>query len=125
MYPGDPSTPGYPAYENSHRSVQANKPSIPSLPISWRNAERLLEEIATSPSNLQLNGFVSARRVKLINQGQPLPFVSSVPFDKHLLVHEKVTPIWNTMAVIPGHVKDEVVVIGNHRDGMTYMIDIF
>lgn len=29
----------------------------------------------------------------------------------------KVTPIWNAMAVIPGIIKDEVVVIGNHRDG--------
>jgi N-acetylated-alpha-linked acidic dipeptidase len=26
-------------------------------------------------------------------------------------------PIWNTMAVIPGHIRDEVVIIGNHRDG--------
>ena len=34
-----------------------------------------------------------------------------------MLVDTKVTPIWNTMAVIPGHIKDEVVVVGNHRDG--------
>jgi hypothetical protein len=33
-------------------------------------------------------------------------------------VDQKVTPIWNTMAYIPGHVKDEIVVVGNHRDGM-------
>jgi N-acetylated-alpha-linked acidic dipeptidase len=33
------------------------------------------------------------------------------------LVDTKVTPIWNTMAAIPGHIKNEVVVIGNHRDG--------
>jgi hypothetical protein len=32
-------------------------------------------------------------------------------------VDEKVTPIWNVMGVIPGHVKNEVVVIGAHRDG--------
>lgn len=31
-------------------------------------------------------------------------------------VDTKVTPIWNTMAVIPGHIPDEVVVLGNHRD---------
>lgn len=31
-------------------------------------------------------------------------------------VDEKVTPIWNTMAVIPGHIRDEVVLVGNHRD---------
>lgn len=32
-------------------------------------------------------------------------------------VDDKVTPIWNTMGVLPGHIKNEVVVIGNHRDG--------
>lgn len=38
---------------------------------------------------------------------------------RKLTVDDKVIPIWNTMGVIPGHIKDEVVVIGNHRDGMT------
>ena len=36
---------------------------------------------------------------------------------KFYLVDTKVTPIWNTMAAIPGHITDEVVLIGNHRDG--------
>lgn len=31
-------------------------------------------------------------------------------------VDTRVMPIWNTMAVIPGHIKDEVVIVGNHRD---------
>jgi N-acetylated-alpha-linked acidic dipeptidase len=31
-------------------------------------------------------------------------------------VNTRVMPIWNTMAVIPGHITDEVVVMGNHRD---------
>lgn len=29
----------------------------------------------------------------------------------------KVTKIYNVMAAIPGHIKDEVVMVGNHRDG--------
>jgi hypothetical protein len=29
----------------------------------------------------------------------------------------KITKIYNTMAVIPGHIADEVVMVGNHRDG--------
>ena len=33
------------------------------------------------------------------------------------IVSTKVIPIWNTMGVIPGHIKDEVVFVGNHRDG--------
>ena len=46
MYPGDPTTPGYPSYENSTRTDGVNIPAIPSLPISWNNAKVLLDEIA-------------------------------------------------------------------------------
>ncbi|KAH9060978.1 Zn-dependent exopeptidase [Lactarius vividus] len=88
IYPGDPTTPGYPSYENSTRTNGSNIPSIPSLPISWANAKVLLEEIDGKN-----------RPVKLTNH-----------------VDNKITPIWNTMGVIPGHIKDEVVVVGNHRD---------
>jgi N-acetylated-alpha-linked acidic dipeptidase len=88
MYPGDPTTPGYPSYENSTRTDSASIPSIPSLPISWANAKVLLEEIDGKN-----------RPIKLTNH-----------------VDTKVTPIWNTMGVIPGHIKDEVVFVGNHRD---------
>ncbi|KAI0346834.1 Zn-dependent exopeptidase [Trametopsis cervina] len=90
MYPGDPTTPGYPAYENSTRTDGKNIPSIPSLPISWVNARTLLQEISEGGKN------------------------RTVFFANH--VDTRVMPIWNTMGVIPGHIKDEVVVIGNHRD---------
>lgn len=35
-------------------------------------------------------------------------------------VDTKPTKIWNTYAAIPGHIADEVVMVGNHRDGMFY-----
>ncbi|KAF8518670.1 Zn-dependent exopeptidase [Hysterangium stoloniferum] len=89
LYPGDPTTPGYPSYENSPRTEGANIPKIPSLPISWANALKLGEALGK-------NGTV---KVRLVND-----------------VDTKITPIWNTMAVIPGHIKSEVVVLGNHRD---------
>ncbi|EIW82081.1 Zn-dependent exopeptidase [Coniophora puteana RWD-64-598 SS2] len=90
LYPGDPSTPGYPSYENATRGESPSKPTIPSLPISWANAEVLLEE------------------AKLGDEGRTIRLVNNVD--------EKVTPIWNTMGVIPGHIKDEVVILGGHRD---------
>ncbi|KAJ2990545.1 hypothetical protein NUW54_g8439 [Trametes sanguinea] len=31
-------------------------------------------------------------------------------------VHNRIMRIWNTMAVIPGHIRNETVIIGNHRD---------
>ncbi|TBU46619.1 Zn-dependent exopeptidase [Dichomitus squalens] len=90
IYPGDPTTPGYPSYENSTRTNGTNIPSIPSLPISWANAQVLLKEIQEGGQN---------RTISLVNN-----------------VDDKVIPIWNVLGVIPGHIKDEVVVIGNHRD---------
>ncbi|KAL4081569.1 hypothetical protein V8B97DRAFT_1923813 [Scleroderma yunnanense] len=90
LYPGDPTTPGYPSYENSERIDGPSKPTIPSLPISWKNAEVLLKLMANNTEGLT---------VRLVNN-----------------VDEKITPIWNVMGVIPGHIKDEVVVLGGHRD---------
>ncbi|KAJ6539630.1 hypothetical protein B0H19DRAFT_1179879 [Mycena capillaripes] len=85
VYPGDPTTPGYPSYENSTRTDGENIPKIPSLPISAANAAKLLKLVEEK-----------GKEVRLVNH---------------------VTPIWNTMGVIPGFIKDEVVVLGNHRDG--------
>ncbi|KAF8897846.1 hypothetical protein BD779DRAFT_1432452 [Infundibulicybe gibba] len=103
LYPGDPTTPGYPAYENSTRTEGSNIPGIPSLPISWQNAERLLEEIDNPHQERDilksLSGKPSSATIKLVNN-----------------VDNKVTPIWNAMASIPGHIRNEVVVIGCHRD---------
>ncbi|KAJ3508658.1 hypothetical protein NLJ89_g5631 [Agrocybe chaxingu] len=103
LYPGDPSTPGYPAYPDAERTEGSNIPNIPSLPISWQNAQRLLEEIgdiyAHKDGKKVLSGKASEKNVRLANH-----------------VDTKVTPIWNTMASIPGHIKNEIVLIGCHRD---------
>ena len=61
LYPGDPTTPGYPSYENSTRTDGENIPAIPSLPISWNNAQVLLDEIADGGKN---------RTISLVNHGQ-------------------------------------------------------
>lgn len=46
----------------------------------------------------------------------------SYPLSHSFIVDDKVTPIWNTMAVIPGLITDEVVLVGNHRDGWYSLI---
>ncbi|KAI0677357.1 Zn-dependent exopeptidase [Trametes maxima] len=101
LYPGDPTTPGVPAYANATRTEGENIPKIPSLPISWANAERLLEEIAGGDAHaaFALDGRASEKKIKLVNH-----------------VNTRVMPIWNTMAAIPGHIKNETVIIGCHRD---------
>ncbi|KAH7930683.1 Zn-dependent exopeptidase [Leucogyrophana mollusca] len=99
-YPGDPTTPGYPAYENATRVEAYNVPRTPSLPLSWANAKRLFdEELGGIEEGRKLNGKVGARKVKMVNN-----------------VDTKVMPIWNTMAAIPGHISNEVVILGCHRD---------
>ncbi|KAJ8072028.1 Vacuolar protein sorting-associated protein 70 [Marasmius tenuissimus] len=106
-HPGDPTTPGYPAYEGAERQKPVSLPKIPSLPLSWQNAQRLLEEIEeihnlgepTVNGRRKLSGKSSISKVRLVNH-----------------VDYNVTPIWNTMAAIPGHIKDEVVIVGCHRD---------
>lgn len=110
IYPGDPTTPGFPSYENATRVVGENIPFIPSLPISWANAQVLLREIQEGGAN---------RTIRLANHGvQTYRLYRPIPDSLVSTVDQKVTPIWNVMAYIPGHIKDEVVVVGNHRDGM-------
>ncbi|EIW61691.1 Zn-dependent exopeptidase [Trametes versicolor FP-101664 SS1] len=101
LYPGDPTTPGAPAYANATRLEGGNIPKIPSLPISWANAQRLLKEISGGEAEAAfvLDGHASEKKVKLVNH-----------------VNTRVMPIWNTMAAIPGHIKNETVFIGCHRD---------
>jgi N-acetylated-alpha-linked acidic dipeptidase len=45
VYPGDPSTPGEPAYKNATRAEGTNQPSIPSLPISYEDAIPILNAL--------------------------------------------------------------------------------
>ncbi|KAJ1300406.1 hypothetical protein OPQ81_005226 [Rhizoctonia solani] len=48
MHSGDPTTPGYPSYKDALRVEPDNYSTIPSLPISWNNAQVLLKEIERS-----------------------------------------------------------------------------
>ena len=100
-YPGDPTTPGRPAYPDVSRDESLSVPKIPSLPISWSNAERILSEIGDfhNITSGKLTGSVSSKKVHLVNR-----------------VNKSITPIWNTMAAIPGHVKNEIILVGCHRD---------
>jgi N-acetylated-alpha-linked acidic dipeptidase len=68
-YPGDPTTPGAPAYENATRTEGSNIPKIPSLPISWTNAQRLLQELGGNEAGRELNGKVTENKIRLVNHG--------------------------------------------------------
>lgn len=120
FYPGDPSTPGQPSYRNATRLQPEDAdslPKIPSLPLSYSEAKVLLESIKgkgvkASEVNDRLAGAIDGVEYW------------TGPSDDivHLenIVDLKVRDIWNTYAVLPGHIKDEVVVLGNHRDAWTF-----
>ena len=73
LYPGDPTTPGLPAYENATRTEGENIPKIPSLPISGDNARRLLKEISGGEPEeaFRMLGKPSKKKVRLVNHGKP------------------------------------------------------
>ncbi len=114
--PGDPSTPGgvasTPAAKRLTRDKMANLPKIPSLPISYGEAEKVLRHLG-------------GPRV-------PDEWQGGLPFSYHVgpgsavvamdvVMDEGLRPIYNVIARIPGTTEaDALVVLGNHRDAWTH-----
>ena len=120
FYPGDPSTPGKPSYRNATRlepEEADSLPKIPSLPLSYSEAKVLLEAmkgkgVKATDVNDRLAGAIAGVEYWT---GPSDDIVHLENF-----VDLQVRDIWNTYAVLPGHIKDEVVVLGNHRDAWTF-----
>ena len=114
-YPGDPLTPGAPAVPGTRRlspDDAGNLPHIPTTPISYGEAQPLLEELDGAPA--------------------PESFQGGLPITYHVgpggtKVHLKLdigyaqTPVRDVLVTIRGTSKpDEKVVLGAHYDGWTY-----
>lgn len=114
-YPGDPTTPGYPSKKGSPRTEKRNLPRIPSLPISWIEAQVLLQA---------LNGHgIASKDVGRANWMGAIPGVDyntgparNMKLSMSNIMEDKFAWIWNTIGIINGTSEDEVVVIGNHHD---------
>ncbi|RMD96439.1 MAG: M28 family peptidase, partial [Calditrichaeota bacterium] len=115
VYPGDPLTPGYAATANARRiALEAvkNMPSLPTMPLSYGDARRILKNLA--------------------GPNVPKGWQGGLPFAYHtgpgpaevrmqLDMDYQVRPIWDIIAKIPGSVyPEQMVVIGNHHDAWTY-----
>lgn len=100
LEPGDPSTPGYPAHRNATRVPQADAkslPKIPSLPLSYRDAQPLLQALVGHGENVtadaEWRGALDIEywtgpgdvEVNLVNR-----------------VDYRITPIWNVLAKVEG-----------------------
>jgi N-acetylated-alpha-linked acidic dipeptidase len=113
--PGDPTTPGWPSVKGAKRiprSQMTNLPRIPSLPLAYAEAQKILS--------------------RLDGPNVPEGFQGALPFAYHTgpgraKVHMEVVndyairPIWDVIATLPGSEQpDRWVVCGNHRDAWVY-----
>src|SRR6266850_5982907 len=115
MGPGDPSTPGYPSTKGAKRvgREQMNGiPKIPSLPLSYGEASKILKALAGDrvPDDWQ-GGLPFAYH---LGPG-PAEVEMSVEMDY------AIRPLYDVIATLPGTAEpDRLVVLGNHRDAWTY-----
>jgi N-acetylated-alpha-linked acidic dipeptidase len=113
--PGDPSTPGWASTAGAKRLTReqmTNVPKIPSLPISYGEAEKILRRLG-------------GPRVPDEWQGG-LPFSyhvgpGSAAVAMSVEMDEGLKPIYNVIATIKGSGEPEKqVILGNHRDAWTH-----
>lgn len=116
LYSGDPSTVGWASAPDSPRgNTSLYNPSIPSIPISMKDALPLL-------TTLQGHGVTA----KEANRSSWIGGFGNITYDSgpapgalvnmdHLM-RESIEPVWDVIGVINGTNPDEVVVVGNHRD---------
>ncbi|CAD6887405.1 unnamed protein product [Tilletia controversa] len=121
--PGDPTTPGWPSYpgEKTERLnlEDADLPRIPSLPISYANAEVLFKQAlhGHGPNATQAGKYWKGS----------LPGVQDYFLgpSEHVLSMENIVeynlkPMYNVYACVPGHISNETIFIGNHRDAWSF-----
>jgi N-acetylated-alpha-linked acidic dipeptidase len=116
--PGDPTTPGIasvPGLPDAQRTPPAESPAMPKIPVtplSYHDAEPILENLAGAESPREWQG--------------ALPFTYHVgpgpaKIKLHLKQDYQFRTIWDVVGRIPGaEFPAEMVVAGNHRDAWVY-----
>ena len=114
--PGDPTTPGYPSKRDSPRADKSDRvPRIPSLPISWLDAQPILQALnGHGTSGEEVN------RTKWVGEIPGVDYSTGVGSGASLslsnVMRDNYTEVWNTIGIINGTNQDEVIILGNHRD---------
>ncbi len=113
--PGDPTTPGYASLPGARRVARDKLdtiPRIPSLPIAYAEAEKILRRLGgpNAPDGWQ-GGLPFAYHLG--------PGTAAVAMDVQM--DEGLKPIYDVFARIPGATEPErLVIVGNHRDAWTH-----
>jgi N-acetylated-alpha-linked acidic dipeptidase len=135
IYPGDPTTPGIaatPDLPDSRRipvdKLQSNQPSIPTNPLSYKDAAPILKALGGDESPREWQGAlpftyhlgaVTNKTEARTKNGDS----TKVTVHMHLEQDAALRTIWDVIGTIPGTSptqKDDWVVAGNHRDAWVY-----
>ncbi|KAI5779989.1 N-acetylated-alpha-linked acidic dipeptidase-like protein [Geopyxis carbonaria] len=116
--PGDPTTPGYASKPGVPRQDPSKlTPSIPSLPLSYMDALPLLRALnghGLNPGDLGDSWKSGGLHHKGVDYSTgPAPGIVVNLVNE---VENVITPQWNVIGRIPGHISDELIILGNHRD---------
>lgn len=116
-YPGDPETPGVastPDLPDSARvSPEGNQPHIISIPISYHDAEPILQSMKGPSVPQGWQGALPFRYHLGSAGGVKVHLVSQQDYDRRT--------IWDVIGTIKGsEFPDQWVVAGNHRDAWVY-----
>ncbi|CAJ2508116.1 Uu.00g093020.m01.CDS01 [Anthostomella pinea] len=117
LYSGDPSTVGYASEKEGPRNdVAPYNPSIPSVPISMKDAVPILQALDGSGVSAE-----AANRSDWHGAFQNVSYSSGptpgATLDMNHLMNETIAPVWDVIGVINGtHPEEGVLVVGNHRD---------
>lgn len=115
LTPGDPLTPGWASTESARRLAESEAgilPKIPMVPLSGADAAEILKRLDGPDAPQAWQG------------GLPLKYRvggGAVQVHMALEMENRVTPIWNVLARIPGTDEPEkLVILGNHHDAWGY-----
>jgi N-acetylated-alpha-linked acidic dipeptidase len=115
LVPGDPLTPGWPSTSTACRLPPGDAkilPKIPMVPLSAADAEEILKRL-DGPEVPK--GWRGALALTYRLGGD------AVKVHVALQMENRVTPIWNVVARIPGSEEPEkLVILGNHHDAWVY-----
>jgi N-acetylated-alpha-linked acidic dipeptidase len=127
IYPGDPTTPGIAATPDLPASrriaadkLQSNQPSIPTNPLSYKDAAPILKALGGDESPREWQGALPFTYHLGASTKNP---VAKVTVHMHLEQDIALRTIWDVIGTIPGTnptQKDDWVVAGNHRDAWVY-----
>lgn len=110
--PGDPTTPGYASKPGVPRTdPHGSTPKIPVLLISYKEVEPILHHLNGFGEEFgeHWQGALSGYNYSI----GPRPGVELNLYSDQIF---NITPLWNVYGQIEGVNKEEVIIVGNHRD---------